>query len=169
MIGAVYLTRNKQMKSSEKFERKLSWTILKTFAFNYYVDSSTHLLSLEALLTVTDSIEKNCHQRIANNGKIQPTEAVENENKTHVISSPGNDTVLKGSGHLAGKATLQGDYQHDDEDDEDKNLTKPTEMMSHEELMALKYKKKLITTATEQFNAKPAKGVSYLQEVGLVS
>ena len=40
--------------------------------------------------------------------------------------------------------------------------------MSHEELMALKYKKKLITTATEQFNAKPAKGVAYLQEVGLI-
>ncbi len=46
--------------------------------------------------------------------------------------------------------------------------SKPTEIMTHEELMALKYKKKLITTATEQFNAKPAKGIAYLQEVGLI-
>jgi len=48
-------------------------------------------------------------------------------------------------------------------------LPKSAEEMSHEELTALKHKKKLITTATEQFNSKPAKGVSYLQEVGLVS
>ena len=41
--------------------------------------------------------------------------------------------------------------------------------MTHEEVVALKQKKKLITTATEQFNSKPAKGISYLQEVGLVS
>jgi len=41
--------------------------------------------------------------------------------------------------------------------------------MSHEELMALKTKKKFIRTATDQFNAKPAKGIGYLQEVGLLS
>ena len=46
---------------------------------------------------------------------------------------------------------------------------KPAEMMTHEEVIALKQKKKLITTATEQFNSKPAKGITYLQEVGLVS
>jgi brefeldin A-resistance guanine nucleotide exchange factor 1 len=41
--------------------------------------------------------------------------------------------------------------------------------MTHEELMALKNKKKLIRTATDQFNTKPAKGIAYLQEVGLLS
>ena len=39
---------------------------------------------------------------------------------------------------------------------------------SHEQLMSLKYKKKLITTATELFNTKPSKGVSYLQDQGLI-
>ncbi len=34
--------------------------------------------------------------------------------------------------------------------------------------MALKHKKKLIATATEQFNTKPTKGVSYMQECGLL-
>jgi brefeldin A-resistance guanine nucleotide exchange factor 1 len=34
--------------------------------------------------------------------------------------------------------------------------------------MALKYKKKLITTTTEQFNTKPSKGVAYMQEMGLI-
>ncbi len=43
-----------------------------------------------------------------------------------------------------------------------------SDITSHEQLMALKYKKKLITTATEQFNTKPSKGVAYLQEMGLI-
>ena len=34
--------------------------------------------------------------------------------------------------------------------------------------MALKHKKKLITTATEQFNTKPAKGIAYMQECKLM-
>ena len=34
--------------------------------------------------------------------------------------------------------------------------------------MAQKHKKKLITTATEQFNAKPSKGIAYMQECGLI-
>ena len=34
--------------------------------------------------------------------------------------------------------------------------------------MALKHKKKLITTATEQFNAKPSKGIAYMQECKLM-
>ena len=39
---------------------------------------------------------------------------------------------------------------------------------SHEELMALKSKKKLIQTATELFNTKPTKGIAYLQEMNLI-
>ena len=39
---------------------------------------------------------------------------------------------------------------------------------SHEELMALKSKKKLIQTATELFNTKPSKGIAYLQEMKLI-
>ena len=34
---------------------------------------------------------------------------------------------------------------------------------THENLMAIKHKKKLITTGTEQFNIKPTKGIEYLQ------
>ena len=36
---------------------------------------------------------------------------------------------------------------------------------SHEDLMALKYKKNIINSATEQFNAKPSKAVAYMQEM----
>ena len=33
---------------------------------------STHLLSLDALLTVVDSIEQHCHSRILNTPKLEP-------------------------------------------------------------------------------------------------
>jgi len=55
----------------------------------------------------------------------------------------------------------------------DKSVEKAVEeetfkIPTHEEVMALKHRKKLIATATEQFNTKPAKGISYMQEVGLI-
>ncbi|TRY67573.1 hypothetical protein TCAL_07827 [Tigriopus californicus] len=39
---------------------------------------------------------------------------------------------------------------------------------SHEEVMALKHKKKLIQSATEQFNAKPTKSITFMQENKLI-
>ena len=40
---------------------------------------------------------------------------------------------------------------------------------SREDLMALKSKKNVITSATEQFNNKPAKGIAYLQEMNMIA
>ena len=40
---------------------------------------------------------------------------------------------------------------------------------THENLMAIKHKKKLLSTGTEQFNMKPSKGIEYLQENRLLS
>ena len=37
---------------------------------------------------------------------------------------------------------------------------------THENLMAIKHKKKLLTNGTEQFNVKPSKGIEYLQVGG---
>ena len=92
---------------------------------------STHFLSLDALLTVVESIEDQCQKRIsARNGP----------NKT-------NDA----SGEESGKAD-----------------TKEGKFPTHEEVMALKHRKKLISTATEQFNTKPTKGVAYMQECNLI-
>ena len=116
---------------------------------------------------MTESIEKNCHKRVQgiSNGNVNSvissssnnvnTNSDESKSRPPVDSLPTNSFGLKGSGHVAGKAAVQSEEQQEDEDreeDEDKNgpSSKPTEIMSHEELMALKYKKKLITTATEQ-------------------
>ena len=82
---------------------------------------STQFLSLDALLTVIDNVEKESNKKIE-----EQTEKTNEENHEEYLIS------------------------------------------SHEQLMSLKYKKKLITTATELFNTKPSKGVSYLQDQGLI-
>ena len=82
---------------------------------------STQFLSLDALLTVIDNVEKESNKKIE-----EQTEQTNEENHEEYLIS------------------------------------------SHEQLMSLKYKKKLITTATELFNTKPSKGLSYLQEQGLI-
>ncbi|KAI5749751.1 hypothetical protein M8J76_009922 [Diaphorina citri] len=83
-----------------------------------------HLLSLDALLTVIDSIENFCKQKTLN----------ENSDSLGIRTKP-----------------------------------KGTAIPSHEELMAIKRKKKLLTIGTEQFNMNSKKGIKFLQEQGLLS
>ncbi|CAB4059242.1 GBF1 [Lepeophtheirus salmonis] len=56
--------------------------------------------------------------------------------------------VKKGHLHSQDKGSLQGN---------DNSSITPKTTLTHEQLMALKHKKKLIGTATEQFNTKPSK------------
>lgn len=69
---------------------------------------STHLLSLESLLTVTESIEKN---------STKTGSAVEKDFKASPLPViQGVGVALKGSGHLAGKSALHEDDHRDDEE-----------------------------------------------------
>ena len=85
---------------------------------------STQFLSLDALLTVIENVEK--------------------------------------------ESKKAADFDENEQNDEDQNQQDEYLISSHEQLMSLKYKKKLITTASELFNTKPSKGVSYLKEQGLI-
>lgn len=98
---------------------------------------NTHLLSLTALLTIIDSIECHCHNRIVF------------EKQNEVDSNP---AVIRETCNMRmGRQKIS------------KNIP------SHEELMAVKRKKKLLTTGTEQFNVKSKKGIQFLQEHHLLS
>lgn len=77
---------------------------------------STQFLSLDALLTVVEAIERQCNAE---------KEATDDEEEVK-------------------------------------------ESSMHEKLMTLKRRKKIIETATEQFNNKPSKAIGYMQETGLV-
>ncbi|XP_066992463.2 Golgi-specific brefeldin A-resistance guanine nucleotide exchange factor 1 [Anabrus simplex] len=104
---------------------------------------NTHLLSLDALLTIIDSIEAHCHSRI-----------LSERQEDGALTKAG--TLLEESGVHAGAPK--------------RARQKVSESIpTHEQLMALKRKKKLLSTGTEQFNAKPKKGIQFLQDHHLLS
>ncbi|KAG9485170.1 hypothetical protein GDO78_008329 [Eleutherodactylus coqui] len=156
---------------------------------------TTHLLCLEALLTVIDSTEAHCQAKILSNTLQQDKkEAVKNVADGAEVSedpesstecpmendSPSISTELPGarpptSGHLmAGKMTL-GVLEAEDSGDRAEKPTqkKPprfsTFLPTVQELNDIKIKKKLIITGTEQFNQKSKKGIQFLQEQNLLA
>uniref|UniRef100_UPI00358F0A71 Golgi-specific brefeldin A-resistance guanine nucleotide exchange factor 1 isoform X3 n=1 Tax=Myxine glutinosa TaxID=7769 RepID=UPI00358F0A71 len=105
---------------------------------------TTHLLSLEALLTVVHSIESHCQSH-----GMRDTVAVAN------VESQENAE--------AGKCFSA-----------EKKLSKTPCRFSSllpiaSELSTIKTKKKLLIAGTEQFNQKPHKGIQFLQEQGLLA
>ncbi|XP_059214825.1 Golgi-specific brefeldin A-resistance guanine nucleotide exchange factor 1 isoform X1 [Centropristis striata] len=155
---------------------------------------TTHLLSLEALLTVIDSTEAHCQAKVLNSTAQQDqseTLLAEGEGSTN----NGTDTIADlnrlgstnglpqaeivpvcppTSGHLmADKMRLGRQDQGDNDAAEKRALKKPQRFSSclpdSQELMEIRTKKKLLITGTEQFNQKPKKGIQFLQEKGLLS
>ncbi|XP_063243123.1 Golgi-specific brefeldin A-resistance guanine nucleotide exchange factor 1 isoform X2 [Bacillus rossius redtenbacheri] len=100
---------------------------------------SIHLLSLDALLTIIDAIEAHCHCRVLQ-----------------------QDSKPMGGVPPAESAGTRHAFRSD-------RQKVSQNIPSHEQLMAIKRKKKLLSTGTEHFNSKPKKGVQFLQEQGLLS
>uniref|UniRef100_A0A669C6Z0 Golgi-specific brefeldin A-resistance guanine nucleotide exchange factor 1 n=1 Tax=Oreochromis niloticus TaxID=8128 RepID=A0A669C6Z0_ORENI len=157
---------------------------------------TTHLLSLEALLTVIDSIEAHCQARVLNSIAQQnqaetvlfgchftvsfsPLSYVSRLGSTNGLSpsQPEKAPVYPPtSGHLMAEKMRLGRQDQGDSDPceaSKRSLKKPQRFLSclpdSHELMEIRTKKKLLITGTEQFNQKPKKGIQFLQEKGLLS
>ncbi|KAG8552110.1 hypothetical protein GDO81_004410 [Engystomops pustulosus] len=156
---------------------------------------TTHLLSLEALLTVIDSTEAHCQAKILSNTLQQDKkEMLKNiADCTEVTEDPGNSTehLMEAaspnfstesqgarpptSGHLmADKMSLGVQEAEDGSDRVDKKTQKKpprfsTFLPTVQELNEIKTKKKLLITGTEQFNQKSKKGIQFLQEKNLMA
>ncbi|XP_071986040.1 Golgi-specific brefeldin A-resistance guanine nucleotide exchange factor 1 isoform X3 [Engystomops pustulosus] len=156
---------------------------------------TTHLLSLEALLTVIDSTEAHCQAKILSNTLQQDKkEMLKNiADCTEVTEDPGNSTehLMEAaspnfstesqgarpptSGHLmADKMSLGVQEAEDGSDRVDKKTQKKpprfsTFLPTVQELNDIKTKKKLLITGTEQFNQKSKKGIQFLQEKNLMA
>ena len=130
--------------------------ILSKNAFPVQGLYSTNLLSLDALLTVIDILDSHClsQQKLAE----KPV-----DNKESV--SPAVPTPS--AGYLAGSSGPKGQHPLPP-------LLKPytilkdNEQLLREHLLALKEKKKLLATGTDQFNVKPEKGIQFLQDNGIL-
>uniref|UniRef100_A0A672KS37 Golgi brefeldin A resistant guanine nucleotide exchange factor 1 n=1 Tax=Sinocyclocheilus grahami TaxID=75366 RepID=A0A672KS37_SINGR len=142
---------------------------------------TTHLLSLEALLTVIDSTEAHCQAKVLNSAAQQDqseSTTVGGERSVNTItdSTTVSDTRTAcppTSGHLMAEKMRLGRQDQEETDTEKKSLKKPHRFTSSlpdsQELLEIKNKKKLLITGTEQFNQKPKKGIQILQEKGLLS
>uniref|UniRef100_A0A3Q1AKW5 Golgi-specific brefeldin A-resistance guanine nucleotide exchange factor 1 n=1 Tax=Amphiprion ocellaris TaxID=80972 RepID=A0A3Q1AKW5_AMPOC len=146
---------------------------------------TTHLLSLEALLTVIDSTEAHCQAKVLNSStQHDQSETLmaegEGSTKNGTDSATGIHTpahisdardMFLLSGHLMAEKMRLG--RQDQGDSDKRALKKPQRFLSclpdSQELIEIRTKKKLLITGTEQFNQKPKKGIQFLQEKGLLS
>ncbi|KAL6101462.1 gbf1 [Pungitius sinensis] len=157
---------------------------------------TTHLLSLEALLTVIDSTEAHCQLKVLNSTAQQnQSETLLEDGDTSTIN--GTDTMADlnrldstdnmsllptenssvcqpTSGHLMAEKMRLGRQDQGDENSAEKRAPKKPQRFSSclpnsQELLDIRTKKKLLITGTEQFNQKPKKGIQFLQEKGLLS
>ncbi|KAM9325556.1 Golgi-specific brefeldin A-resistance guanine nucleotide exchange factor 1 [Gastrophryne carolinensis] len=155
---------------------------------------TTHLLSLEALLTVIDSIEAHCQAKILSNTMQQDNETGKTTSEIpegsqeavngieHSMESSSTDlnTDSQGaqpptSGHLMADQMVLGVQEAEGTPNGVEKTTQkiPPRFLSFlpsvQELNDIKNKKKLLITGTEQFNQKPRKGIQFLQEKGLLA
>ncbi|XP_030298410.1 Golgi-specific brefeldin A-resistance guanine nucleotide exchange factor 1 isoform X3 [Sparus aurata] len=156
---------------------------------------TTHLLSLEALLTVIDSTEAHCQDKVVSSTAQQDqseTLLAEGEGSTKNgtntladLSGLGSTNGLSPeaenapvcpptSGHLMAERMRLGRQDKGDNDSAEKKAPKKPQRFSSclpdsQELMEIRTKKKLLITGTEQFNQKPKKGIQFLQDRGLLS
>ncbi|KAJ3644551.1 hypothetical protein Zmor_022276 [Zophobas morio] len=139
LVTELYLNYDCNMYCTNLYE-----DLTKLLAKNAFSATSgvyhTHMLSLDALLTVIESIEQHCRE-----GKTEPSaEAPKLDENNETIESINN---------FIGKSTRQKVSEH---------------VPSKEELMARKSIKKWLPTGTEHYNHKPKKGIQFLQEHGVL-
>ncbi|XP_065333294.1 Golgi-specific brefeldin A-resistance guanine nucleotide exchange factor 1 isoform X2 [Cloeon dipterum] len=146
LVTELYLNYDCDLYSPNLFEDLTK--LLSKNAFPVAGLYNTHLLSLDALLTIIDAIECHCHNRILN----------QRQEVKGDTDSPLADDSLKALVEQSPAFVFRNGRQK-----VSKNIP------SHEQLMAIKCKKKLLATGTEHFNAKATKGISFLEENHLLS
>lgn len=157
---------------------------------------TTHLLSLDALLTVIDSTEGHCQAKVLSNlNQQEKKETTRPSHETLEGSREASTSERKASDgkavnmapdttgqHLPGGGWLPADHgkpgstnleETGDSGADQKFIQKPLRfsclLPDPRELIEIKNKKKLLITGTEQFNQKPRKGIQFLQEKGLLT
>uniref|UniRef100_A0A8C6NIH7 Golgi brefeldin A resistant guanine nucleotide exchange factor 1 n=1 Tax=Nothobranchius furzeri TaxID=105023 RepID=A0A8C6NIH7_NOTFU len=143
---------------------------------------TTHLLSLEALLTVIDGIEAHCQAKVGNTTSQQdqsdPLPAEAEASCTNDLNRTSSTNVPLHAANAASFRALSRICEAEMDKGllyppaEKKTPKKPLRFSSYlpdsQELMEIRTKKKLLITGTEQFNQKPKKGIQFLQEKSLL-
>jgi len=158
-VTELYLNYDCGLYSSNLFEDLTK--VLSKNAFPVAGVLSTHQLALEGLTVVLDGIERNCQKRISD--RVPQPPAFSSAPRTSNQSQGVSPTLMAQSGgHLFAKMDpVQGSHTAPP--------PQPSLVPTHESLMAIKHRKKLISTGTDQFNVKPKNGIEHLQESRILS
>ncbi|GFS40758.1 golgi-specific brefeldin A-resistance guanine nucleotide exchange factor 1 [Nephila pilipes] len=180
LVTELYINYDCDLYCSNLFEE-----LTKMLSKNAYPMSglfSVHLLSLEALLAVIENIENHCQYRMLNQSQFFQSKDISTlpASESDSMDSSKRGVLQQGaSGYLLGQELissqgLEKNFTVVDSCEKQKPLILPNRMKispeipSHEMLMAVKHKKKILITGTEQFNSQPNKGIMFLQEHGLL-
>lgn len=142
---------------------------------------SVHTLSMDSLLTIIASIERNCIQ--AKNGEktTYMRHSRNNSSVDKIILDPNIslDQTIVGSppGDTDGDVVVENINKYLKSSQNEDRLRQLVSQegaadgtsLSHEELAAIKKKKRLLTQGSDLFNQRPEKGIQFLQENGILS
>ncbi|XP_037525238.1 Golgi-specific brefeldin A-resistance guanine nucleotide exchange factor 1 isoform X1 [Rhipicephalus sanguineus] len=187
LITELYLNYDCDLFCSNLFEDLTK--VLSKNAFPVAGLQPIHLLSLDALLAVIDSIETRCHFRMLSESQAARGGALsgslldgDGEGFHPEQAVPLDHCRVAPFGYQLGQQLV---HNQDGAPQSPASGVKPhirssvfmrpnrksisENIPSHEELMAIKHKKKLLASGTEHFNSRPSKGIEFLQEHGLLS
>jgi len=169
-VTEVYLNFDCGLYTTNLFEDLTK--VLSKNAFPVAGLTSTNHLALDALLVILETIERQCQQRISDRVPQPPQfKQVNGQEKTRSESlnkiSADLSLMNKSSGHQFG--VNSNNKEPLSRSNSSAALGKENLVPTHESLMAIKHKKKLLTNGTELFNQKPSRGIEYLQENRLLS
>ncbi|XP_042856225.1 Golgi-specific brefeldin A-resistance guanine nucleotide exchange factor 1-like isoform X2 [Penaeus japonicus] len=153
-ITELFLNFDCDLYSSNLFEDLTK--MLSKNAFPVQGLYSTNLLSLEALFTVIETIES--HSVSKDKQVIEKQDS----SKAPLVIAPVSSGYLLGLGLLGGFSPVTPQLRP-------RCVLSDSNRVSREQLLALKEKKKLLAAGTDQFNAKPEKGIKFLQDNRIVA
>uniref|UniRef100_A0A6B2EBG3 Putative golgi-specific brefeldin a-resistance factor n=1 Tax=Phlebotomus kandelakii TaxID=1109342 RepID=A0A6B2EBG3_9DIPT len=126
---------------------------------------SSHILSLDALLTILEAIKRNCLATKAGNTATVSRHSRNNSSCERIIiedvsqSGAESSTVeVENISNYINLSQLERYHRNDEHN-----------TPSHDQLAELKNKKRILSQGTELFNSRPEKGILYLQENGLLN
>lgn len=133
---------------------------------------STNLLSLDALLTVIDTLDSHSLSQQKSRGgsstaSLHGDEIPTSDGSTSASALPPAVVSPPSSGYLLGIGLLSGFSPVTPEMTTFTTLKDNTQLL-REHLLAIKEKKRLLATGTDQFNVKPEKGIQFLQDNGIL-
>ncbi|CAL4066490.1 unnamed protein product [Meganyctiphanes norvegica] len=153
LITELFLNFDCDLYASNLFEDLTK--VLSKNAFPVQGIYSTNLLSLDALITVIDIIENHT------NKSVEAKEVKNKSDSAPLVLSQASSGYLLGLGLRGGFCPVTPVLKA-------RSVLVDSTEVSRENLVALKERKKLLAAGTDQFNAKPEKGIKFLQDNNII-